>query len=53
MDTPKPDTKISDVSPDASLPCETTDGQLAAVTAERDQLLAEKADLSDRLLRPR
>jgi molecular chaperone GrpE len=53
VDTPKPDTKISAVSPDANLPCETTDGQLAAVTAERDQLLAEKADMSDRLLRAR
>ena len=53
MDTPKPDTKISDVSPDANLPSEASDGQLAAVTAERDQLLADKADLSDRLLRAR
>jgi molecular chaperone GrpE len=53
VDTPKPDTKISDVSPDANLPSETADGQLAAVTAERDQLLADKADLSDRLLRAR
>jgi molecular chaperone GrpE len=29
------------------------EGQLAAVTAERDQLVAEKADLYDRLLRAR
>ena len=53
MDTPKPDTKISDVSPDANLPSETLEGQLAAVTAERDKLAAEKADLQDRLLRAR
>ena len=53
MDTPKPDTNISGVSPDASLPSETWEGQLAAVAAERDQLAAEKADLCDRLLRAR
>jgi molecular chaperone GrpE len=53
VDTPKPDTNISGVSPDASLPSETWEGQLAAVAAERDQLAAEKADLCDRLLRAR
>ena len=53
MDTPKPDTNISDVSPDAGPPSETLEGQLAAVSAERDQLAAEKAELSDRLLRAR
>lgn len=31
----------------------TLEGQLAAVSAERDQLAAEKADLQDRLLRGR
>jgi molecular chaperone GrpE len=41
----------SEVSPDANLPAETPDGQLAALTAERDQLKAEKAELHDRLMR--
>ena len=53
MDTPKPDSNISDVSSDANLPPETLEGQLAAMAAERDQLVAEKADLADRLLRAR
>jgi molecular chaperone GrpE len=53
VDTKKPDANISDVSPDANLPAETLEGQLAAVTAERDQLAVEKADLADRLLRAR
>lgn len=53
MDTQKPDTNISDVSSDAGLPSETVEGKVAAVTAERDQLLAEKAELADRLLRAR
>ena len=50
---------MSDVSPDVSpedgstLPVETVEGQLAVVIAERDQLLTEKAELSDRLLRAR
>jgi molecular chaperone GrpE len=41
----------SEVSPDANLPAETLEGQLAAVTAERDQLKTEKADVQDRLMR--
>jgi molecular chaperone GrpE len=49
VDTPKPDTNISDVSPDSNLPAETLEG----ITAERDRLAAEKADLQDRLLRAR
>ena len=53
VDTKKPDANISDVSSDASLPAETLEGQLAAVTAERDQLAVEKADLADRVLRAR
>ena len=52
MDTPKPDSNISDVSPDGVSP-ETLEAQLAAVAAERDQLAGEKADLCDRLLRTR
>jgi hypothetical protein len=46
VDTPKPDTNISDVSPDGGLPAETLEGQLAAIAAERDQLAAEKAELA-------
>jgi molecular chaperone GrpE len=53
VETQKPDANISDVSPDPGLPAETLEGQLAAVTAERDQLAAEKAELSDRFLRAR
>ena len=34
-----------------SLPVLTPEAQIAALTAERDQLNAEKADLKDRLLR--
>lgn len=47
MDTEKPD-KIPNQD---DVPAVTVEGQLAAVTAERDQLLAEKADLHDRLRR--
>src|ERR1019366_8963743 len=36
-----------------NLPAETLEGQLALVTAERDQLAAEKAEASDRVLRAR
>jgi molecular chaperone GrpE len=53
VDAKKPDTNISDVSSDANLPSETLEGQLAAVTAERDQLAVEKAEMADRLLRAR
>jgi molecular chaperone GrpE len=53
VDTPKPEPNISDVSADSGPPAETLEGQLAAVSAERDQLLADKADLSDRMLRAR
>ena len=53
MDTPNPDTNISDVSSDANAPSETMEGRLAALAAERDQLASEKADLQDRLLRAR
>ena len=38
---------------DTTLPAETAEGQLAALTAERDQLLLDKAEMSDRLLRAR
>jgi molecular chaperone GrpE len=53
VDTPKRDTNISDVSSDGSVSPETLEGQLAAVTAERDQLAAERAELYDRMLRSR
>ena len=33
------------------MPAETLEGQLAAVTAERDRLAAEKAEVEDRLRR--
>jgi len=41
------------VSEDENLPVETAEGQIAALTAERDQLAAAKADLEDRMLRAR
>ena len=54
MDTHNPDLNPSGVSSDENvLPVEGLEGQLAAVTAERDRLAAEKCDLSDRLLRSR
>lgn len=58
MDTQQPNSNVSDVSPDIpsddeNLPAETLEGQLSAVTAERDQLLKEKAELYDRVLRAR
>jgi len=52
VDTDKPDQNPSNVS-DEPLPALTLEGQLAAVSAERDQFAAEKADLQDRLLRGR
>ena len=51
MDTHKPVANFSDGSPDDNVPATTVEGQLAAVSAERDRLAAEKADLCDRLLR--
>ena len=38
---------------DDQTPAVTPEGQIAALTTERDQLAAEKADLADRLLRSR
>lgn len=51
MDSQNPDPKSSSVSPDDNLPAETLEGQLAAITAERDRLAAEKAEVEDRLRR--
>ncbi|MGA2773009.1 MAG: nucleotide exchange factor GrpE, partial [Bryobacteraceae bacterium] len=53
VDTQKPAPNLSDVSADDNVPATTVEGQLAAVTAERDRLAAERADLYDRLLRAR
>ena len=54
METQNPDQNPSGVSSDENVfPVDSLEGQLAAVTAERDQLAAEKADLNDRLLRAR
>jgi molecular chaperone GrpE len=53
VDTEKPEQNFSDVSPNDSLPAETLDGQLAAVTADRDRLAAACAEAQDRLLRAR
>jgi molecular chaperone GrpE len=51
VDSQNPDPNSSSVSPDDTLPAETLEGQLAAVTAERDRLAAEKAEVEDRLRR--
>ena len=51
MDTQNPEPNVTNVSPD--VPADSPEGQLAAITAERDQLVADKADLQDRLLRAR
>ena len=61
MEKQNPDANVSDVyadppenrTEDENLPAETLEGQLAAVTAERDQLKAEKDELHDRALRAR
>ncbi|HUK15657.1 MAG TPA: nucleotide exchange factor GrpE [Bryobacteraceae bacterium] len=61
MESQNPNANVSDVSPDSpetasddsNLPAETLEGQLAAVTAERDQLVKEKAELYERVLRAR
>jgi molecular chaperone GrpE len=47
VDTDKPD----QIPNEEDVPAVTVEGQLAATTAERDQLLAEKSDLQDRLRR--
>ena len=41
------------MSSDETLPVETAEGQIAALTEDRDRLAAEKAELQDRLLRAR
>ncbi|HWB86652.1 MAG TPA: nucleotide exchange factor GrpE [Bryobacteraceae bacterium] len=41
------------MSPEENVPAETLEGRLAALAAERDQLVTEKAELHDLLLRTR
>ena len=54
MDTQNPDPNLPDVSPDESpLAGNRRKASFAAVTAERDRLAAEKAELQDRLRRAR
>jgi molecular chaperone GrpE len=50
VESQNPEPKPSTVSPE-DLPVETLEGQLAAVTAERDRLAIERAELDDRLRR--
>jgi len=52
VDIEKPDQNQSETSDD-SVPALTVEGQLAAVSADRDRLAVENADLHDRLLRMR
>ena len=53
VDNPNPEPNVSEVSEDENLPVETAEGRIAALTAERDQLAAAKAELDDRMLRAR
>jgi molecular chaperone GrpE len=53
VDTPNPEPEVSEVSEDENLPVETADGQIEALTAERDKLAAANAELADRMLRVR
>jgi molecular chaperone GrpE len=53
VDTPNSEPNVSDVSEDENPPVETAEGRFAALTAERDQLAAAKAELEDRMLRTR
>ena len=51
MEAENQNLNVSGVSPEENLPAETLEGQLAAVTAERDQLAAQRGEMYDRLLR--
>lgn len=53
VDSQDLNTNSPEVSQEEALPAPTLEDQLAAVTAERDRLAAEKAELQDRLLRTR
>jgi molecular chaperone GrpE len=53
VDTQNSDENLDDAVAGDALRAETLEGQLPGIAAERDQLLADKADLQDRLLRQR
>ena len=53
VEIPNPEHNYSEVSEDEGLAVESDEGRLAALTAERDELAAAKAELEDRLLRAR
>jgi molecular chaperone GrpE len=53
VDTQKPEQNTPEVSAGEACSAETLEGQLAAVTAERDRLNGENGELEDRLLRLR
>ena len=53
VDSPNLDTNSSEVSQDEAVSAPTLEEQLASVTAERDRLTKEKAELEDRVLRIR
>jgi molecular chaperone GrpE len=53
VDIDKPQENSPEISADDGAATPTPESQLAAVTAERDQLAADKADLQNRLLRGR
>jgi len=53
VDTQKPEENFPDCPSEENVPVIGGESQLAFVTAERDQLAMEKADLQDRLLRAR
>lgn len=53
VDTQKPEENIPDLSSDENTPAVDAESPLAFLSAERDQLAMEKADLQDRLLRAR
>ena len=53
VDIDKPQDNSPEAGADDNTPAVTLEGQLAAVTADRDQLTCEKAELQDRLLRAR
>jgi molecular chaperone GrpE len=53
VDIDKPQENSPEAGADENPPAVTLEGQLAAMTADRDQLACEKAELQDRLLRAR
>jgi molecular chaperone GrpE len=53
VDIDKPQENSPEAGADDNVPAVTLEGQLAALTSDRDQLASEKAELQDRLLRAR